>query len=282
MNVIHNIKIEGKHGKPILLDILYKSTKKNKPIVIFSDGFKGFKDWGAWSLVAQKLAEADFVFAKFNFSHNGTTAEKPLDFDDLEAVGQNNYSIESDDLDSVITYLLEMQTLIPQEEINKNKLHLIGHSRGGGISILKAYEDERVTSLTTWAAINRFHRSWPESMLTNWKNEGVYYILNGRTKQQMPMYWQFCEDLFNNKERFDLPKVVQNFSKPFLIVHGTKDPAVQYQDALDMKKWCEKAELFTVENGNHVFGMKHPYTNDVLPTDMQKVVDKTIAFFQQH
>ena len=282
MNILSNIQIAGKHNKTILLDIFYENTQQPKDIVIFAHGFKGFKDWGAWDMVAQNFAKAGFVFAKFNFSHNGTTIENPLAFDDLEAFGHNNYSIESDDLESVITYLLETQNLIDKQEININKVHLIGHSRGGGIAILKAFEDKRITNLTTWAAINRCHRNWPDEMVTQWNEKGGQYILNGRTKQQMPMYWQFCEDLFGNKERFDLPKVVQNFSKPFLIVHGTKDPAVKYQDALDMKKWCEKAELFTVENGNHVFGMRHPYENDVLPTDMQKVVDKTIAFFQKN
>ncbi|MGB1206860.1 MAG: alpha/beta hydrolase [Chitinophagales bacterium] len=282
MNTIKNIRLEGKHHKIILLDVFYKNTQKPKDIVVFAHGFKGFKDWGAWDLVAQSFAEAGFIFAKFNFSYNGTTTENPLDFDDLEAFGHNNYSIESDDLKCVITYLLETQTLINEEEINKNKVHLIGHSRGGGIAILNAYEDKRVTALATWAAINRFHRNWPDEMVTQWKEKGVHYVFNGRTKQQMPMYWQFCEDLFGNKERFDLPKAVQQFSKPFLIVHGTKDSAVKYQDALDMKKWYEKAELFTIENGNHVFGMRHPYKSESLPNDMQKVVDKTIAFFQNN
>ena len=48
--------------------------------------------------MADRFADAGFVFVKFNLSHNGTTIEHPIDFVDLEAFGNNNFAKELDDL----------------------------------------------------------------------------------------------------------------------------------------------------------------------------------------
>ena len=79
---------------------------KPQPLVIFCHGFKGFKDFGCWDLVAKAFVEAGLAFVKFNFSYNGTTVDDPLNFGDLEAFGQNNFSIELDDLGAVIDFML--------------------------------------------------------------------------------------------------------------------------------------------------------------------------------
>src|SRR3989337_282770 len=111
MNIIKNISIKGSKHKDILLDVFFKSNNIPKPIIIFSHGFKGFKDWGHFNLLAQTFAEQNFVFVKFNFSYNGTTKENPFDFADLEAFGNNNYTIELDDLGKVIDWVLSTEIL---------------------------------------------------------------------------------------------------------------------------------------------------------------------------
>ena len=105
MKKVENLIIEGKHNKPIVTDIFYKENHQPKKVVIFCHGYKGFKDWGAWNLMAASFANAGFFFIKFNFSHNGGTVEQPIDFPDLEAFGNNNYSKELDDLGSVIDWV---------------------------------------------------------------------------------------------------------------------------------------------------------------------------------
>ena len=80
---IKNTLIKGTHDKPILCDLFFKENNQAKPIVIFCHGYKGFKDWGAWNLVANEFAKNNLFFIKFNFSHNGGTVEQPIDFPDL-------------------------------------------------------------------------------------------------------------------------------------------------------------------------------------------------------
>ena len=92
MTIDKNTVIEKAGYKSILLDFFYNSGKKKMPLVIFCHGYKGYKDWGAWDLVAERFAEEGYFFLKFNFSHNGGTVQNPIDFPDLEAFAQNNFS----------------------------------------------------------------------------------------------------------------------------------------------------------------------------------------------
>jgi uncharacterized protein len=280
MKIIKNFLLTGSTGKPIATDIFFTDNNTTKPLVIYAHGFNGFKDWGNFDLIAKQFAGAGFVFIKFNFSHNGTTPGHPEEFIDLEAYGHNNYTKELDDLQSVIDWTLG-ENNPHANNIDKNKLSLIGHSRGGGIAILKAVEEKRVKAITTWAAVAECKTpwsTWTDAKMNEWKQTGVQYYLNGRTKQQMPLYYQLYEDYCNNAERLNIRKAIGSLSIPALICHGTKDEAVPVEKAYLLKQAKQDAELFLVES-DHVFGRKHPWTDDHLPEAMQKVVGKTIGFF---
>ena len=105
MTITQNIAVKGQHNKPIVTDLFFKQNTDKKPVVIFCHGYKGFKDWGAWNIMAEAFANAGLFFVKFNFSHNGGTLEQPIDFPDLEAFGNNTYTKELDDLESVLNWL---------------------------------------------------------------------------------------------------------------------------------------------------------------------------------
>ncbi len=113
------------------------------------------------------------------------------------------------------------------------------------------------------------------------KQDGVIYVENGRTKQRLPIYWQLYENYLSNLKRFFIPDVVKAMSIPMLIVHGTNDETVPYGSATELKEWKPDAELLAIENGNHVFGGKHPWESDKLPDDLGRVIDETIKFFKK-
>jgi uncharacterized protein len=275
-----NIILQSKHGRPFLTDIYYLKDAVKKPVVIFSHGFKGFKDWGPFDLVAEKFAEAGFVYIKFNFSHNGTTIDHPVDFVDLEAFGNDNLSIEMDDLGVVIDWLHSSEFPLEQSEFNIDKLCLMGHSRGGGISILKAKEDARVKKVCTWASVNEFSKYWTEAELEKIKREGVVFVGNARTKQMMPIKWQMYENYYANLDRLFVPNAVRALNIPLLIIHGTEDETVPVEAAIEMERWNKQAELLLLENSNHNFGGKHPYTDKALTPDLERAVKASIEFFK--
>ncbi|MCK0123246.1 alpha/beta hydrolase [Gelidibacter sp. F2691] len=264
--------------KPILWDAFYKSTGTQKPLVIFCHGYKGFKDWGAWDLVAEAFAEADLFFVKFNFSHNGGTMEQPIDFPDLDAFAENNYSKELDDLEDLITFFRSTSNPF-QAEIDPNELILIGHSRGGGIVTLKASEDHRITKLISWAGVSDFgKRTATSGELEQWKKDGVKYVLNGRTKQKMPHNYQFYEDFKANEHRLHIESAVKKIAIPQLIIHAKDDPSVAFSEAEALHSWNPRSILFPLENSDHVFGASHPWKDDHPPAPLKKVIQKSITF----
>ncbi|MDP2089304.1 MAG: prolyl oligopeptidase family serine peptidase [Flavobacteriaceae bacterium] len=277
MNIIKNILIAGKHQKPILTDIFFQENNQPKPIVIFCHGYKGYKDWGAWNLVAKEFAENNFVFVKFNFSHNGGTVENPIDFSDLEAFGNNNYSIELDDLESVINWILNDE--LYKNEIDKNKIYLIGHSRAGGIVTLKTSENNQISKVVSWAGVANFASRFPKrEALKQWEKDGVFYVINTRTKQQMPHYYQYYQNFKQNEKRLTIKNAARKLKIPYLIIHGTNDESVNINEGHQLKLWNPDSELFLVENANHTFGTFHPYTNSILTKEMMEVVEKTMKF----
>ncbi len=280
MKTQKNIPLEGKHLKPVATDVFYKETKKPKPIVIFAHGYKGYKDWGCWNLVAEQFAEQDIFFVKFNFSHNGGTLEQPIDFPDLEAFGNNNYTKELDDLQTVIDWIVSNDDF--SNEIEYSNITLIGHSRGGGIVTLKANEERRIGRLISWAAVSNFgQRSSTIGELEAWKKKGVKYVLNGRTKQQMPHYYQFYENFKANEARLNIERATKNIQIPHLIIHGTNDTSISFEEAKKLHNWNPKSILFSIQEADHTFGTKHPWDKKEMSEKLKKVVKSSIQFIKR-
>ena len=276
-----HIVINGKHQKPIVIDVTYAENKTNLPIIIFCHGYKGFKDWGAWNLMAKQFTEAGFCFIKFNFSHNGGTVEQPIDFPDLEAFGNNNYTKELDDLETVIDWVFNYPDL--QKIANTNSISLLGHSRGGGITLIKAEEDSRIKNVISLASVSDFgSRMTALCDLESWKQTGVTYVINGRTKQQMPHYYQFYEDFKANEERLTIKRAASNLNIPHLIIHGNNDTSVLIDEAENLHLWNPNSELQIIDGADHVFGASHPWEKKDLPKHSNEVVKMSLDFLKNN
>ena len=273
-----NIEIPGLNGRGIVMDYRYKENSNQKPLILFCHGFKGFKDWGHFNLIADEFAKKNFILLKFNFSFNGGTFENPIDFPDLEAFGNNNHSKELDDVSQVVKYVQSESIALPYWN---GKIYILGHSKGGGLVSVAASQNSEITKLATWASISDFNYAIPKGdKLLTWKDEGVQFIKNGRTKQNMPIYYQFVRDLQTNSRKLSIQKAVENLEIPHLIIHGTLDDSVDIKNARLLKLWNNDAHFFEIENANHVFNGKHPWTQNNLPEETVKAIEKTVEFFQ--
>ncbi len=276
-----NIELPGDQGKPILADFYFKEDDKPKPVIIFCHGYKGFKDWGAWNEMAQFFARENFFFLKFNFSHNGTTPEFPTEFMDIEAFGDNNYIRELDDLQYVLDQLFS-ENFEFASHIDTREINLIGHSRGGGIAALKAAEDERISKLVTFSAVSDFASRFPEEEeIEKWRKKGVSYIINTRTKQQLPHHFQFYTNFRENEERLTISRAVKELEIPHLIVHGSNDTSVPISDSGELFDWSPFPDLLLVESADHVYGQTHPWEGGDLPKEFTYVLDRTLKFLKE-
>jgi pimeloyl-ACP methyl ester carboxylesterase len=274
-----NIPINGEHKRLMPLDYQYDDTLKGVlPVVIFCHGFKGFKDWGAWDLMGDAFAKAGHLFIKFNYSHNGGTMSQPIDFPDLEAFGNNNYSYEVRDTQRVIDWVVKSDLPVDHENIT-----LIGHSRAGGITTLVAQQDLRVKNLITLAAVANYAERFPAGdALQQWRKDGVYYIKNGRTKQEMPLYYQFYLDYQNNKSALNILDHATGLKKPHLIIHGDQDPTVDVKDAYVLQSNSTQSQLMIIPSADHVLGASHPWNSKVLPAHLQQATNGMLQFLQSY
>jgi len=281
MTIKKNIVLEKEGNKPILVDFFYNSNNNKMPVIIFCHGYKGYKDWGAWNLVAKEFANNNFFFLKFNFSHNGGTVENPIDFPDLNAFGNNNFTHELNDIERVLSFMSENTEF--SKNIDLTNIFLIGHSRGGGLCAIKASENKQIKGLITWAGVSNFKIRFNEGSqeFKEWKDKGVKYVQNKRTKQQMPHFFQFYLDFKKNEKRFNIQSAVQNLKIPFLVIHGDNDKSVLQNEGRDLHSWNKNSEFFSVKNGNHTFCSKHPWQEKELPKELKVVTKITMSFINK-
>lgn len=247
------------------------------PLVIFAHGFKGFKEWGGFPFMMEKLAENGYAAVSFDFSMNGVSPDSPSDFTRLDLFASNTHSIELDDLKTVIDHFYDNAM---QFNIDRNRIALLGHSRGGGAVILKSSEDERIKAIAALASVADVNR-YTEEQKKKWREKGYIEIPNARTGQMMRMNVSFLDDIEQNSLRLDITGAMRKLKIPALIIHGKEDFAVKYTDALKLYENSNKAitGLHIIENTGHTFGIEHPFKGTTKA--FEELIEKTVLFLKR-
>jgi pimeloyl-ACP methyl ester carboxylesterase len=277
-NILHG-SYSGAQGRMSPYDLTLAAKKQRNSLVIFAHGFKGFKDWGPWQLVAQTFAEKGFDFLKFNFSHNGGTLDDPIDFPDLAAFAENTYSKEVYDLNKVLS-MVEQGIKGPEGIMQWDRLLLIGHSRGGGIAVLCAGRPS-VAALVTWAAVADFGERFNFD-LEKWRHDGVAYVKNGRTGQDMPHHFDFYKDYEENAGRLNILSAAAQLKCRSLVVHSRDDEAVAFADAKRLTTAMHGSTSLFLNGGGHTFGGGHPWRKKTLPESLKVIVDFTADYLLEN
>lgn len=250
----------------------------NAPCLILVHGFKGFKDWGFGPFIGKFLSDKGFFVLTFNFSHNGV-GESLTEFVELEKFAENTFSLELSELSELIdAYLNGFFGSIS----DKRKIGLVGHSRGGAISLLTASRKKEIDAVAVWATVAKLDR-YSDRQKEKWRKKGVFEVQNSRTKQIMSLNLSLLEDIEKNKDdRLNIEKAVTNLNLPLFIAHGTEDLAVPGSEAEQIYNWADKdlTEYFKIAAVGHTFGMKHPFEGSNPKFDL--LLDKTITFFNSY
>ena len=151
------------------------------------------------------------------------------------------------------------------------------------MAILAGLEDQRIKRIISWAAVADLVERLPaQDQMEEWKEKGVRYVLNGRTGQDMPVNYQFVEQLYANSKRLSLEKQLNKASKPILSIHGEDDEAVPLEHLYAIQVWYPKAEILSIKGARHTFGGTHPYEHSELPEDTQVAFETTLEFLKRH
>lgn len=260
----------GAAGKPIHGDLSYDTQNTNTPLIIFIHGFKGFKDWGAHNLVARYFVQNGYRYLKFNLSHSGVIPEKPNDVTDMGIFASNTFSKEMTDINIVIDHAVKY--------LGVDEVYLIGHSRGGGLSILQAANNPHVKGLVTWSAIADFSSLWKKEQEAEWRKTGKIGVYNARTKETMPLNMTLLEDFEENGEKLNILSAAKKVNVPWLIVQGDDDVNVPFETAEKLANANLASRLAKIDGANHVYGAVHPYPGETLPPQLFEVCEKSLKF----
>jgi pimeloyl-ACP methyl ester carboxylesterase len=237
--------VDGSLGE-ILIDVRAAGRDSPRPAIVIVHGFKGFKDWGMFPPLGDRLARAGFATVTFNLSGSGVNDTG--EFDRPERFGRNTFSAELQDLGLVLDALVrgELGVAAP------TTIGLVGHSRGGGIAVLHAAGDPRVRALVTWAAISSVER-WSAQEVAEWRQKGAKEIVNARTGQRLPLYTDVLDDVERNATSLDILGAAARLQIPWLIVHGTEDESVSHleSEALRAASPISTTRLLAVDGGGH-------------------------------
>ena len=253
----------------ILVDVRAGNRRVAGPAVILCHGFKGFKDWGFFPPVAERLARAGYVVVSWNASGSGVddTGEFswPLRF------GMNTFSAELCDLEGVLHACESGGLDFPPP----TSIGLVGHSRGGGLAVLAASRNESITALVTWAAISTPWR-WSVEMRRRWREAGFLEVRNQRTGQVLKIFPDVLDDLEKHGPILDIAAAADRISCPWLVIHGAVDETVPVKEAEALAASAAQPKLLVVERAGHTFGAAHPFTG--MNPALAQVFDATVEF----
>lgn len=97
----------------------------------------------------------------------------------------------------------------------------------------------------------------------------------------MPLYLDVLTDLEKNAEKLDILEAARSLKQPWLIIHGDTDTTVTVEQAQLLKRQHPTSYLMVLENADHVFNARHPWTEDFLPDALKQACDSTITFIRQ-
>ena len=261
------------HGDVIRADIRVPERRDPRTAVLVAHGFKGFKDWGFFPHLCERLARDGHLVVSFNFSLNGT-GPNLVDFTDLEAFGRNTLSRELEDLRWMLDRTMAGEWSGGRAPATTG---LLGHSRGGGTSIITAAEHTGVAALVTWAAVSTFHR-WGEQHVEDWTTRGVTFIPNARTGQEMPLYRSLWDDLRSNAARLDVTAAGAMVRVPWLIVHGQEDATVPVVEAHRLNEAGPSSALRVIDGSGHTFEAVHPFETST--PGLEAAIEATLRHFR--
>lgn len=270
--------VDGSLG-PIAIDIRSAARDAARPVVLILHGFKGFKTWGMFPSLAERLARAGFAAVSINLSGSGVDDAGEFVFPDR--FGHNTFSAELADIGLVLDALDAGELgLLPPARVG-----LLGHSRGGGMAILAAAGNDRISALVTWAAISHVDR-WPKEAAA-WRAAGKLDVVNSRTGQVLPLY----PDVLDDVERYrtsllNIQAAAGRITAPWLLLHGTADPTIPVAEAELLAAAAEAGgtssarRTILLPGADHTFGAVHPFLG---PTpELAEAIDETVKWFGRH
>lgn len=238
--------ITSSEGLPIRGDL--DVPAKPRALAVVVHGFKGFKDWGFFPWLAERLCNHGIAVCRFNMSRSGI-GENPEEFDRLDLFADDTYTGQIRDLLAAVEFA--------RRECGQIPTFLVGHSRGGGVAILGASQIAHLRGVVTWSAISTVDRS-NDATKRQWRRDGHYDIENTRTKQMMRLSIAILDDYEANRERLDILAATERLRVPLLVIHGEDDESVPVAESELIAARAWQPSRAVIAHAGHTYNAIHP------------------------
>lgn len=264
-------RLAGTLGE-LLVDVRAANRNITAPVVVLVHGFKGFKDWGFFPPLAERLARAGFTVVGYNASGSGVDDGGAFGYP--ERFGRNTFTGERRDLDLVLAAVDDGSLGIRRP----GSIGLVGHSRGGGMAILATPGNPRVGALVTWAAISSPDR-WSDELKRRWRENGFLEIRNQRTGQVIPLYPDILDDIEQHRSELDILGAAARITVPWLALHGALDETVSLREGQQLAGSAGRPEFKVIQKAGHTFGAVHPFAG--MTPALAELFDLTVGFLSR-
>lgn len=270
--VTRQFELAGSLGE-IRGEVRAAGTSGALPAVVLLHGFKGFRSWGFFPWLTDRLARAGFAVVGYDTS--GAGVDDAGELVHPERFGRNTFSAELADLETVLDALRAGRLGLSAP----SSIGLLGHSRGGGIAVLGADRRPEVRALVTWAAIATVAR-WSAELRRRWRAAGHLEIRNQRTGVVVPLLPDILDDIEGHAERLDVLGAAGRLDIPWLIAHGLVDETVPVAEGEALARAARFGETLFLPHAGHTFGVTHPLTGR--PPALAALVDASVSFMARH
>ena len=251
--MISNIEFKNKRG--LKLRGFIHVPRHYSTAVVFLHGFPGSGHGFTSSRMLRVMQKKPYLFLTFSFSGSEGSEGK---FED------KLMSAEVDDIRSAIDFL--------EREYGFKRLVLAGISTGAIDAALYAYTDLRVSKLVLLGGVSDLKHSvrydfTDRQVYDFWKKGHIIYDCPEKWCHGKRLKKAFYDEFFT----LDIPKALQKYRKPILIVHGEKDEAVPLFNAQELYELVNKPrKLAVIKDADHRFSEPAHFKK------MIKVLDKFI------
>ncbi|HET9947223.1 MAG TPA: alpha/beta fold hydrolase [Patescibacteria group bacterium] len=244
----------------VLSSLLCEPTIATKKIIILCHGITVDKEeGGVFTKLSQELVSSGFATIRFDFRGHGESGGNSEEM---------TISGELVDLEAVYQAV---------KKEGFEKIGIIAQSFGGGIATLFT-PSHTIEALCLWSPVLNYehcflHPTLPwlsqrkDEIRQDFKEKGWSTLGSRKMK--------IGKELYGEMENYFPFKQLHKITVPTVIVHGSADTYVPYEDSqkyiLEMK---EKGKLVTIEGGEHGF-----HDNPVHEEEAERI---TVAFFRKN
>ena len=264
-------------GDGVLHGDLHYAGHTSCPILLIIHGFRGSKNWGFFPTIAEEFAQNGSIVLTWNMSLNGYSKNSQY-IDQPDNFARNTITQEMVDTQSIIDSILQDDRIISGDIRShwNGDIHVLGHSRGGGIGILISAENPSIKKLALWNTISRFGR-FTERQKKLWSETGTFPIDETEDGIIIAMNYTYISDLEFHGDEYSPLRAITEVSADILIVHAEQDMTVPIREAYALQEKSHSAHMHSIPQAGHIFGCTHPFTE--MTSSLRDAIDTTTAFF---